>query len=249
MNERDSVYQAMVKVWRVDLLLEQTAIVQAQKLLSSDELARAARFSFAIHARRFVAARAALRRLLSYETHTTPNELVFRYTSAGKPELAFPADAGYTFSLAHSGDTALIAVTRGVRLGVDLEQIEVGRVDIASVMRSLHPSEREAIRDIPEPQRAAAFYRCWVRKEALLKGLGSGLLGGLDRFAVSVDETARLLWADPALVRASDWSLLTLDEADYVSALALEGAATSLSGILCVRHIMASEGPPIERAL
>lgn len=52
------------------------------------------------------------------------------------------------------------------------------------------PSEYEALAALDAPRRAAAFLRCWTRKEAFVKTTGDGLEWRLDAFEVSfVDPT------------------------------------------------------------
>lgn len=58
---------------------------------------------------------------------------------------------------------------------------------IENMAAQLHPHERDAIRALPASQRRAAFYRCWSRKEAVLKALGRGLSLPLDGFMVRTD--------------------------------------------------------------
>ena len=63
-------------------------------------------------------------------------------------------------------------------------------------------------------ERTPAFYRCWTRKEALLKAEGSGLFRALDTFTVS------LLAGEPARVLAGPggWDLRDIDVAPRAAA-------------------------------
>ena len=74
-----------VRMWLIDLDAPDADADSA--LLSSDETARAARFVFDHHRRRFVAGRAALRRILGAEVGRAPETLTFEYSPAGKPSL------------------------------------------------------------------------------------------------------------------------------------------------------------------
>jgi 4'-phosphopantetheinyl transferase len=208
--------------WRVSLDIDSAELDRAYGLLATDELARAARFSFAVHRRRFVAARAALREILGRQFAVNPRGVMFRYTAEGKPELDGQPD--WHFSVSHSADLCLIAIGCGLRLGIDVEATVANSVQVDEVARSFHPAERHALALLDQARKEAAFYRCWVRKEALLKGLGVGLGGGLDRFSVSVDDEPNLSWSDTALAIASDWTLIDLGAAGYAAALALETA-------------------------
>ncbi|MDK1475820.1 4'-phosphopantetheinyl transferase superfamily protein [Streptomyces sp. 549] len=85
---------------------------------------------------------------------------------------------GVHFSLSHSGDLVLLGFAP-VPVGVDVETVPTAAV-AREVASSLHRREREEIAGLPAPERPAAFARCWVRKEAYLKGTGEGLAGGLE---------------------------------------------------------------------
>ena len=77
----------------------------------------------------------------------------------------------------------LIALTRGARIGVDLERVDAN-VDIFEVAQAnFAPGEIRAIKAAPSfAQATLAFYRIWTGKEALLKAHGSGLLTPLNGF-------------------------------------------------------------------
>ncbi len=103
----------------------------------------------------------------------------------GKPVLQSPV-AGWAvphFNLAHSGDWLLLALSPDDTLGVDIEQVDARRDCVRLVQRCFSAVERQAFARNADP--VAAFHRCWVRKEALLKALGRGLGFGLANFSVS----------------------------------------------------------------
>lgn len=127
----------------------------------------------------YASAHIALRRLLgTYLDHPAAD---LRFTRLpcpcceqphGRPTLAVP-DTTVHFSLSHSTGMALVGIATAP-IGVDVEQIpRTSTVQTCST--AVHPDERTEIEAVPEPLRRAAFGRLWTRKEAYLKGLGTGL--------------------------------------------------------------------------
>jgi 4'-phosphopantetheinyl transferase len=181
-------------VWRVFLDTPPAVVARLRALLSADERARAARFVFESHRRRFVVAHGGLREILSGYVGVAPASLTFTSGPSGKPALVEPRTC-LRFNLSHSGGLALVAVTLGREVGVDLEAHRpLPELDaLAESCFSL--VERRALAAVPEAQRLESFFDGWARKEAFLKLLGDGLARPLDSFDVTLTpgEPARLL--------------------------------------------------------
>ena len=130
------------------------------------------------------------------------------------------------FSVSHSGGWMLLAVGCGCRVGVDLERLRKGiRVDDLA-RRFLTGHEAEQLLSLLSEDREAVFFRTWVRKEAYLKAVGSGVPAGLSRFSVSVgsDEPPAILDTELEPGGASAFSLYDIEvPKGYVGALAVEG--------------------------
>ncbi len=218
-----------VAIWFASLARE----TGEEGLLSSDEIARGDRLVDPLVRRRFFAAHTILRRILAVHTRSRPEELRFHTSPAGKPALdGEEGESGLRFNISHSGDLLLVAVCRGRDVGVDVEEV---RTDIdfqAVAARYFSPAEREALRRLPLSEQPAAFYRCWTRKEAYIKGRGAGLHLPLDRFAVTLapGEPAAIIH-DLTLPAASPrWQLADLTPpAGFVAALAVPGTMPTLA--------------------
>jgi 4'-phosphopantetheinyl transferase len=136
----------------------------------------------ATHRLRRATSRLALRLLVSEHLGRHPAEVTFAREPClrcggphGRPVAAGPTDL--RFSLSRSGDHALVALRRGRDVGVDLERQTSGG-------GALLP---DAVRD-------------WVRKEALLKSTGHGLL--VDPAEFSIEPRGALRWrANPPVDR------------------------------------------------
>lgn len=212
-----------VHVWRVEL--DQPAHVAAglRETLDGDERRRAARFLGDQQRDRFVVAHGALRQLLGGYLGVRPAAVRFDRARHGKP---FLAGGGPRFNLSHSGGRALIAVSAGRELGVDLERMRADRDLVGLAGRCFAPGERALLRALPAGERLHAFYRCWTRKEAYMKATGAGLALPLDSFEVAFAPSA-----PPALLasaRGPDeprrWRFAELDAGDgFAAAIAVEG--------------------------
>jgi len=173
---------------------------------------------------RFVADHGALRLLLSAYLETDPRSLQLVANMYGKPSLLLP-NCRLRFNMSHSGGITVIAVCLGADLGVDVEAIRplLEWEEIAASHFS--PDERESIQNEQPDTQLDAFFRCWTRKEALIKAIGMGLSIPLDSFSVttSLEEPPRLLRCTWNSEEASRWTLLHLGPAQgYVGALAVE---------------------------
>ncbi len=218
-----------VHVWRARLDDFRSDLPALSGLLSADEAGRAGRVHFTSDREHFIAARAVLRILLGRYLDRSPAALSFTYSPHGKPELAAAADGsttGLRFNLAHSHGLALYAITRGRRIGIDVERVRPGLGADAIATRFFSAHEIAALRALPIEMQEAAFFRCWTRKEAFIKASGEGLAFPLDQFNVTLAprDPAALLSIRGALGEAQRWTLQDLPvDAGFAGALAVEG--------------------------
>lgn len=170
---------------RVDLWLVATPDGPGAELLDGSELdeherERATAFVRPLDALLYTTAHVALRRLLSRYTGIPARDIRFRREPCpgcgephGRPSLSALPPALH-FSLSHSGEMALVGIA-AVPLGVDVEQLP-GTETVEVCSRALHQDEQKELAASEEgPARGVVFGRIWTRKEAYLKGLGTGL--------------------------------------------------------------------------
>ena len=144
---------------------------------------------------------------------------------SGRPRLLAPHqdhDTGWS----HRGEQLLLALGRGVTLGVDLERLRPRPRALELADRFFAPGEAGRLQALAPERRELAFLRLWCAKEAVLKAHGQGLSFGLHRLEFipdGDDEHAplRLLASDPELGAASDWQLHEwIPAPGYLAALA-----------------------------
>lgn len=116
----------------------------------------------------------------------------------------------------------LIALSRSVAVGVDLEKLQGVRPVARLAARFLHQQDARLVQDARPELQQEIFIRIWVRLEAFLKARGSGLTDSMSQFFVGLDRYG--LEDD----RGHSWQLINLDaEEGYLSALCVEGSQPS----------------------
>jgi 4'-phosphopantetheinyl transferase len=212
-----------VDIWRLSLNLLVDSVKLIEPTLSADESARAARFHFEVDRNRFIVAHDVLRKILGLYLHRDPAELKFSLNQYGKPALV---NSALEFNLSHSGDFALIAVTQGRKIGVDVERIRQGISSHVIAQQYFSKAEVAELQSLPIEQRGSAFFTCWTRKEAYIKAQGLGLSLPLESFDVSLTpgHPAILRATRPDEQEAARWMLRSLDvDQNYAGAVAVEG--------------------------
>jgi 4'-phosphopantetheinyl transferase len=134
-------------------------------VLSADEHARANRFRFERDRVHWSHARSALRTTLALYVNRPPEELKFTCGEHGKPSL--DNGAGIEFNISHSRGWAMIAITKGVPVGIDIEEIREN-VDIAKLLHRLNETELVGTK--------AELFQVWTRREARTKAVGGPLM-------------------------------------------------------------------------
>ncbi|MEV5604961.1 4'-phosphopantetheinyl transferase superfamily protein [Streptomyces sp. NPDC052299] len=199
------------------------ALLLAPKILDASELTRMERLAFPADRACYAAAHLALRLLLGARQGLAPEAVRLtreRCPSCDGPH-GRPATGGGThFSLSHTRGVALLAFA-DAPVGVDVERVPDARV-VAEVSGQLHPAEAAELAGLPQEERPAAFARVWTRKEAYLKGEGTGLAGGLDREHVGTG---------PRPVGPPGWAVTDVAvPAGYAAAVAVRAAGRPPAG-------------------
>jgi 4'-phosphopantetheinyl transferase len=123
-----------------------------------------------------VASEALLLRVLAHYLGEAPEEIGLARDEHGKPRLVTEPER-LAFNLSHSGELALVAVSCGREVGVDVERAKPERDLVALAERALGPEDAAAVRAAGGDERTRLFYELWTRHEARLKCLGVGLAG------------------------------------------------------------------------
>ena len=156
--------------------------------------------------------------------------LALSIADGGKPYLV--SEPGVHFSLSHSGDWAVCAVSDHP-VGVDIEKCEQGRRDIAS--RFFHREEVRYLNTLLPSMRDKAFYQLWTLKESFVKSTGHGLDLPLRSFWIDIRRMPPKLDCD---ARRGGCSLFLPDfsaaDSDYCLAVCVEQAGAEAPAV----HIM-----------
>lgn len=211
-----------VHVWAIWLKASDEVSRAYRALLLPEETGRADKFVFDHLKRSYEVSQGALRLLLARYLERHPRDLAFTFGPKGKPALRDYSDL--RFNMTHSVALALYAFAVDCELGVDVERVE-RMTDLENIATGYFcEAEASELLSIGSKQaRQEAFFRCWTRKEAYIKAVGTGLYLPLDQFQVTLltDEPARFVHIGKNAKAADEWTLQHLDPAPgYVGALA-----------------------------
>jgi len=214
-----------IHLWHADPHEQAVQLDQLQNLLSADELDRMRRFRFERDRHEFLFARSMLRTLLGAYLEIAGHSVRFAYADHGKPALAPPqSKTGLQFNLSHTSGAVLLAVSLHRSIGADIERVREDFEVEEIAARFFSQAEKRALLSLPPDQRHEAFFRCWTRKEALLKAKGDGLSFPLDQFDVSIaaDEKRAALSTRPDSGEAARWQIFPVSARNgYAAAIAM----------------------------
>jgi 4'-phosphopantetheinyl transferase len=226
-----SLAAGQVHVWKI--WQETARFADFTSLLNNEEMERASRLRTAVLFRRFAANHGMLRMLLGSYLGMDPRRLQFVTNSYGKPSLR-ETGLHLRFNMTHSDDLTLIAICLQSEIGIDVESVRLVEEwqDIAK--SHFTDDEYHSLLAAPVELQRDAFFRCWTRKEAVIKAIGMGLSMPLSSFTVSTEQEAALLHCSWNETAASQWTLEHLEPAPgYVGALAIEGTDWSIQQFDC----------------
>ena len=197
----------VVHLWQRRLDARAEELSACYSLLSSEEQDRARRFLVERPRSEFVLTRGTLRSLLARYLGRSPQEVRFRYAVQGKP--ALEGDSDLSFNVSHTDGLALMGFVKRRSIGVDVENLDRKIEAERLAERFFSERERQALRTLRGDELQAAFFRCWTRKEAYIKGKGGGLSLPLHQFAVSIAASDRdaLLATRPDQAEAARWTI------------------------------------------
>ncbi|MDT0263827.1 4'-phosphopantetheinyl transferase family protein [Jatrophihabitans lederbergiae] len=150
--------------------------LRARRVLTAAELARAPQ---GVHRAAYLLAHLILRSVLGEQLCVDPARVALAAAPCercggphGKPVLAGSDELH--LSLSHTRGLAVVALS-SEPVGVDAEPAGGRSWRSAQLSEVLHPRELAELARVAIPHRDRAILGCWVRKEAYLKGRGSGL--------------------------------------------------------------------------
>jgi len=191
---------------RIDIWLYSLATLHedAATLLDATELARANRYHFARHSRRFIMARAILRCIIGRYLNIPPKDIAFTYQTHGKPEIPHPAQI--QFNLSHSQDMALLAIGQNYPMGIDIEFFTDRPYDGIGT-HAFSPEENMQLHKATNELKALTFFNIWAQKEAVIKACGLGLHYPLTQISMPPLPQGHTQIFDPK--HQQDWQLLS----------------------------------------
>lgn len=189
-----SLGHTQVDVWRTTLAPEALSSVPFRSLLSPDEIIKADRFKSASAQQQFVVTRCLLRYLLGRYAGVPPETIQLRKTDQGKPFPVFPGSLGLQCNVSHTQGLAVVAISGGVPVGIDVETVDRTIHAEELARRFFSEGEADQLAAMTESQRIGRFLTYWTCKEAFLKMQGLGLSADLAKYEIELDPGGQTAW-------------------------------------------------------
>lgn len=186
-------------------------------MLNEFEKQRAAAYVSEKLSTRFIVTQGSLRTILGAYLDIDPRNVAFSFGPYRKPSLA-ENPHNLQFNLSHSGDFALVAISMGDHVGVDVEKVDPRVLEERLERSVLSLNELKIFYEKPCQERIEAFFCAWTHKEALLKLSGTGLFKDIKEVEVPLHTLP-----EPAEVPAGEARQYLRSfflERDYLAALA-----------------------------
>ena len=175
-----------IHLWQI--CLNQFPPIQLFSWLDPIEKQRAQQLKSETLYRRYVIAHAAMRDILSKYLGSTPASINLIQPPNQKPSIdSAQNQIDLEFNLSHSHEIAILALSRSLVIGVDIEHIR-NIPDIAQLAKRFFTlSEYEILLGSPADKQLSLFFKIWTTKEAFLKAKGLGISHHLDQFSVKLN--------------------------------------------------------------
>lgn len=213
-----------VDLWHVHVPHHLCALEAHWQRLDASERQRAASFHREADRQRYVISQGSIRRVLGQRLGVDSAHLTFERGEFGKPFLA--THPALHFNTSHSGDWVVHGVSASTPLGVDVEAIAPGPIDLQDFRHVLTAHEFERLSALPATRLNPAFISTWVRKEAYVKATGHGLSKPLGDICIELLEGGHfgLIHDHHPQPPGTGWNWQMLDLGpDHVGCLAYPG--------------------------
>lgn len=229
--------QADVWVAFVGEAAEAMGVRVSPDVMNSAEWAQHDRFVFEKDRCRYRVTRLLVRYVLSRYVPVAPRDWVFGSTDFGRPFIANnePAAADLRFNISHSDQVVMLAITRGLDVGIDVEDLQ-RRVPLEVAGSFFAADEVRQLDALPQAMKPRRFLDFWTLKESYIKARGKGLSLPLNQFAFDLEHAGGVrLELDPRLQdMAGRWSFWAWQPSDHsLAALCLAvpaGSAAQIQG-------------------
>ena len=171
-----------ISIWEIKAECEPDKISYFLNILSIDEKNIAANIANESQRNLFITSHAATRCLLSHYLKLPTTEIDIAIHENGKPYIK--NTHRIHFNLSHTQGIALFGLSTTESIGLDIEHIKPERNILGVAKRFFNALEYQWIQEEEKDKQLNLFYQLWCLKEACLKGVGCGLQGGLNSFAI-----------------------------------------------------------------
>ncbi len=179
--------QSIIHLWHTKLDDHSKKHLLYQSWLAPNEKIRVQKLAFP-YRQNFVISRGILRDLLAYYSKQYPDKLKLSYSVSGKPVFDKKSKVRIEFNLSHSKDILVCVFTMDTPVGIDIEYINpISHLDKIAY-RFLSAYEYDQLQLLQGSNKLQAFFRSWVRNEALIKAKGDTLQTHLSsRYKLSIE--------------------------------------------------------------
>lgn len=193
--------------------------------LDPEERSRSYRYYKDTDRNQFIICRAILKIVLAAYTKVDAKNIRLDYHLNKKPYLS--SHPGLYFNVSHSAEFAVIAISRN-KVGIDIEYLAKDFTFTDLLPDVFHSNEVLTIQNTENQKHT--FYKLWTRKEALVKGLGTGIN---DDFKNIPALDGPHIVDSNLLKNTENWQVYSFElDAPYIGAIAVECLSTTIPNVI-----------------